>query len=264
MIDLAVWLVAAATTASFHPPLGVPLSYVSRADRTIGGKTAHFESRRRITFTREGDGFIATIVFERASNDAGGDVAAMFDSAMASFADRRIALHLDAAGAVTAVEDSEGLWTALCDAIAALPGDAGQRARAARFAGALRALPPPQREKMLGSLVEPLIAGADAGLVPSGPEPVTLPARPPAPAGTALPGTQTVTRDSRGMLDIHISASGDVAAADGTTAHVVTDRNRVIDPATGLVLAARDHRTTTIGGDEMTADTNVTLTLPVS
>ena len=57
-------LALATAVAPFNPPLGVPLAYVSREDRVIGGRTLHFESHRRITFTRERGGFLVTIRFE--------------------------------------------------------------------------------------------------------------------------------------------------------------------------------------------------------
>jgi hypothetical protein len=253
-----------AATAAFHPPLGVPLAYVSREDRVIGGRTMHFESHRRITFARDGDGFVATIRFERAANDAGGDVAAMFQAAMASLADRPVTLRLDAAGTVTAVDDAEATWAALCDAIAQLPGTANQREHAAAFAGALRTLPEARRAGMLGSLVAPLIAGDQASLVPGSTQPAELHARPPIPRNTTLKGVQTVTRDADGRLVLHVHAAGQAPAADDTSAQVAADRDRVVDSATGLVLATHDRMSTTIGEDDVTTDTRTTLTIPVS
>jgi len=252
----------ALAAATFNPPIGVPLAYVSREDRVIGGRALHFESRRRITFTREHDGFLATIRFEHAANDADGDVAAMFQAAMASLVDRPIVLHLDAAGTVTAVDDADATWRALCDAIAGLPGNDSQRAHAARFAAALRNLPAAQRAAMLGSLVAPLVAGDDAMLAPGSTQPISIRARPPLPRGTTLAGKQTVTRAADGRLALHASAHGD-APAPGAAARVAADRDRVIDPATGLVMATHDHMAATIGGDPVTADTRVTLA-PVS
>lgn len=260
MID-ALLLAAA---ASIHPPIGVPLAYVSREDRMIGGKTLHFESHRRITFTRDGDGFVATIRFEHAADDAGSDVAAMFQAAMASLADRPLVLRLDAAGTVTAVDDAQATWTALCDAIARLPGTASQREHAAAFAAALRTLPEAQRAAMLGSLIAPLIAGDQASLASGSSQPAELRTRPPIPRNTTLKGAQTVTRDADGRLVLHVHATGEAPAADGTSAHVAADRDRVVDPATGLVLATHDHMSATIGGDQVTTDTRVTLALPVS
>lgn len=260
MIDAL--LLAAAT--SIHPPIGVPLAYVSREDRVIGGRVTHFESHRRITFVHDGDGFVATIRFEHAADDAGGDVAAMFQAAMASLADRPVTLRLDAAGTVIAVDDAVATWTALCDAIARLPGTASQRQHATAFAEALRTLPDPQRAAMLGSLVAPLIAGADATLTPGSVQPAELRARPPMPRNTTLKGTQTVTRDVDGRLVLHVNAIGEVPAADGASAHVAADRDRVVDPATGLVLATHERMSATIDGDQVTTDTRVTLALPAS
>lgn len=260
MID-ALLLAAA---ASLHPPIGVPLAYVSREDRVIGGRAMHFESHRRITFASEGDGFAVTIRFEHATDDAGGDVASMFQAAMASLADRPVILRLDAAGAVIGVDDAEATWSALCDAIARLPGTASQRQHAAAFAAALRTLPEAQRAAMLGSLVKPLVAGPDASLTPGTTQSVELPARPPMPRGTTLKGTQTVQRDAAGRLALHVSAVGDAAAADGASVHLLADRDRVVDPATGLVLTAHERMSATIGGDQVTTDTRVTLTLLVS
>lgn len=253
-----------AAVAAIHPPIGVPLVYVSREDRVIGGRTMHFESHRRITFASDGDGFTVTIRFERAADDAGGDVAAMFQAAMASLSDRPVTLRLGAAGAVIAVNDAEATWAALCDAVARLPGTASQRQHAAAFAGALRTLPDAQRAAMLGSLVKPLIAGPDAALTPGSSQSIELPARPPMPRGTTLKGTQTVQRDSAGKLTLHVSAAGDAAAADGASVHLLADRDHVVDPATGLVLTTHERMLATIGGDQITTDTRVTLTLPVS
>lgn len=255
-------LALAAAPVRFNPPLDEPLAYVSREDRVIGGRTLHFESHRRITFTREGGGFVATIRFERAANDAGDDVAAMFQAAMASLVDRPIVLHLDATGAVTSVDGADATWTSLCDAIAALPGNDSQRARAARFAAALRDLPGAQRVAMLGSLVAPLVAGADATLTPGSSQPISLRARPPLPPGAALTGDQKVTRGADGRLTLHATAAGDAPAAGGS-AHVTADRDRVIDPATGLVVTTHDHMAAAIGSETITADTRVTLA-PVS
>lgn len=255
-------LALATAAAPFNPPLGVPLAYVSREDRLIGGRTLHFESRRRLIFTREREGFRATIRFERAATDAGDDMAAMFQTAMASLVGRPIVLHLDAAGAVASIDDAEATWTALCDAIAALPGDDGKRARAGRFAAALRTLPAAQRMAMLGSLVAPLVAGADATLAPGSTQPISIRARPPLPPGATLTGDQHVTRGADGRLTLHATAAGDAPAAGGS-AHVTADRDRTIDPATGLVMATHDHMSAAIGPETITADTRVTLA-PVS
>lgn len=259
MID-ALLLAAA---AAIHPPIGVPLSYVAREDRTIGGRTMHFESHRRIVFTRDGDGFVATVRFEHASDDAGGDVAAMFQAAMASLADRPVTLRLDAAGTVIAVDDAPATWAALCDAIARLPGTASQRGHAATFAGALRTLPAAQRAAMLGSLIAPLIAGDQASLVPGSTQPVEIHARPPIPRNATLKGTQTATRDAGGRLMLHLTATGE-AGDTGSDAQITDDRERLVDPATGLVLGAHDRMTATIDGDRVTTDTRATLSAPVS
>jgi hypothetical protein len=253
-----------ATVASIHPPIGMPLAYVSREDRTIGGRTMHFESHRRITFARDGGGFVATIRFEHAADDAGGDVGAMFQAAMASLADRPVTLRLDATGTVIAVDDAQATWAALCDAVAQLPGTASQREHATAFAEALRTLPEAQRAAMLGSLVAPLIAGADASLAPGSTQPVEIRARPPLPRGASLKGMQTVTRGADDRLTLHVTATSAAPAAGAAIAQVTADRDRVVDPATGLVLATHDHMSAAIGDDHVISDTRVTLTIPVS
>lgn len=258
-------LVAALAIAAtgFHPPLDRDLAYVISEDRTIAGATAHFESHRHLRFQAEGSGFLVTLRFDPAPPPKGNDAAALFQAAMARLADHVVRLHLDADGHVTAVDDTAGLWQAICDAIVALPGTAPARARAAQLADTLRTLPPAQQTAMLASMITPVIAGDDAAL-PAGTRPATIAARPPAAPGASIAGTQTVTRPPSGPIDIQLTASGDATDKTGAPLHLVIARDRRIDPAAGLVIASHDRTETTVGTDTLIADTRTKLTIPVS
>jgi hypothetical protein len=136
----------------------------------------------------------------------------------------------------------------------------------------LRALPPERRGTMLGSILTPLLAPTAADR-PDGVRTVTLPARPPAPPGASLAGTESVSHASNGTVTIRVEASSAAAAApaspDGASSAGLTRMSstsvRNIDPATGLLEDARDTSdvsvTTPAGVRRVVTETVTTLRL---
>lgn len=263
MIEAAlVFAAAAASPAHFAPPIGVALTSVVTETRDLGGKHFSFSSTRRITFERDGDGFVALLTLDHTDQAPGAGPGAMFQAAMAGFAGRTIRLHLDAAGKLVGIDDLDALWAHFVARIAAMGDSAGRRQRAAAIAAALGRLPVAERQAMIGSLLGQVIAGDDAALAPGSDTPVAIAARPSPQGPMTLAGRQTVTRLADGRLDLHVDAAGTLA--DDPSGRVSLSRDTVVDPVTGLVTARRETTVTTIGTARSTSTTSMSLSAPVS
>lgn len=254
---LALPLMAQAAVApgSFAPPLDTPLRYVITETRTKGRETRRFTAERRIVFRRDGDNIVAEVTLDHIDQQAGDGAGAMFETAMAGLQGRTIRFHLDRAGKLITVEDRDALWERLCDAMAAMGDKRSRPGLTKTVATALRALPGDRRQAMLGSMIAPLIAGDAA---PKNDSAVSVSARTPTGAPTALDGRQSVSHSADGTLTVQVRAEGNVATgfpgetpgiADAPKAgvHLSVMRDNRIDPRTGLVLESRQTTRTTIG-----------------
>lgn len=245
----ALLLAAQASTASFAPPLDLPLHAATEATRTDAGITRRFTNARRIVFRRAGTGFRAEVTIESGTPAAveHDDPAAMFRAGFARIAGRTVVLQLDPAGRVAAIDDQAIVWKAFLDGIAALaPAGTGDLDR--KRAGQIRAIltvlasmPPERQRATLASLVEPLIAADIAAAGEVQPRKVQVPAG--SAFGTVqLDGIRAVRR-AGGHLLVSLSAAGEVtmqAPGGPATGRVILEATRIIDPATGLVLEARE------------------------
>ncbi|WP_423604956.1 hypothetical protein [Sphingomonas sp. MS122] len=239
-------LAGQATAVRFDPPLDKPLRVVTEAVRTDSGVTRRFVNARRVVFRRVDAQLKAEVTIE-GSEPIGpsDDPAAMARAGFAHIAGRTIMFQLDAGGRVVVVEDHAVVWRAMLDGFAAqapVGTDALDRKRAGRvraIVGALAAMSADRQRETLASLIEPLIAADTVG--GEAPRPVRVPAA--SPYGKAELEGIRASRMVRGRLELSITAQGDIAVqgADGAArARVTLETQRVIDPATGLVLDSRE------------------------
>lgn len=248
---LALASVPAAAAARFDPPLDRPLRLVTTETRKAQTGTQEFAIERDLVFAREGDGYRATVTV-RPLRTSGSSAARMFTAAAAPFVGEPMIVHLDAAGAITAIDDEAQLWERLCNAIEAMAtgkGAVGQRRdrNARALATPLRAFPPDRRRATLGSAVAAIIAGPLADRLP-GERPTTISGRTFAGAPVTLAAREVVTRAGE-TLDIVTRADGDQPQAGGTGAPVrsVVERHERVDVARGLVLETRRRLLLSIG-----------------
>ena len=259
---IAAFLLAA-QAATFAPPLDRPLRASTETTRTDAGVIRRFTNARRIVFRRAGTGYRAEVTIEAGAPVAEGydDPAAMFRAGFARIAGRTVALHLDTAGRVTAIEDQAAVWKAFLDGIAALaPAGTGdlERKRAGRIRATLSVLtpmPPERQRATLASLVEPLIAADIAAAGEAPPRAVQLPAT--SPYGTVqLDGIRTVRRVAEG-LEVLVAAEGAVATAgpDGTAqGRMSLETFRRIDPESALVTESREEIRTRLPDGSMASE----------
>ncbi|MCW4463342.1 hypothetical protein OK349_16635 [Sphingomonas sp. BT-65] len=236
-----------AIAVRFDPPLDKPLRVVTESIRTDGGVTRRFVNARRVVFRRADAQLRAEVTIEGSEpTGPSDDPAAMARAGFAHIAGRTIIFRLDPTGQVTAVEDHAAVWQAMLDGFAAQApdgSDALDRKRAGRvraIVGALAAMPVDRQRETLASLVEPLIA-ADAAGGGGPPRPVRVPAA--SPYGMAELQGIRVSRMARGRVELSVTAQGDIAVpgSDGAArARVTLETQRVIDPATGLVLESHE------------------------
>ncbi len=243
-----VALAAGPAAARFIPPENQPLRQLLVEERELPGASQRFVTEREIVFARTETGYRASVTILRA-DAAAGETGAMFAAGMAALKGRTIAFQLDREGAIKSIEDEGALWDRFCDAIAAMASgktaiDARRRAQLSSMATMLRAAPSGQRRTMLGSMLSSLVAGPLADRQP-GTQAVTLPARAPDGAETALAGRETVSL-TPGALVIDAVAEGKLPGSNDD-AHINVERHQRIDVARGLVLESRTVRDTMIG-----------------
>ena len=254
---------APAALPAFHPVEGAIYRSDTRETRTEDGVPQHFHASRRIVFRREATGYVAETTIESA-DQSGPQAGSAFLAGNRAFIGHVVRVHLDATGAITAVDDADALIERLAASIEAAARTVAGPARAAAMAAPLRAFDPAQRRTMLGSAVADLIRLVDVTR-PDGTRTVALPSRVPMAVGQALPGTETVRRDGD-AVSITTHAAGPVAvggamvpgAATGT---VTLDTLRRVDTATALVIESRSTRviTTASGAHSSRAETVTTL-----
>lgn len=257
--------VPAAAAARFDPPLDRPLRLVTSEVRKTQTGTEEFAIERDLVFAREGGGYRATMT-ARPLRTAASTAGKMFTAAVAPFVGEPIVIHLDAAGAITAIDGEEQLWDRLCAALEGMAtgkGATGQRRdnNARALASPLRRFPPDRRRATLGSAVTAIIAGPLADRLP-GERPTTIAGRTFAGAPVTLAARETVTR-SGDTIDIVTRAEGDQPQADGgrEPVHSVVERRERVDAVRGLVLETRYRLMLSIGQPPQgAASDNVTTT----
>ncbi|MDG2534269.1 hypothetical protein P6144_11460 [Sphingomonas sp. HITSZ_GF] len=242
-------IVLQASAVSFAPPLDMPLRVVS--ERRDG--TRAFRLERELRFAREGTGYRAEVILRTATGETPDGSGALYEAGYAALIGTPILFHLDAAGALAAIDDMPALWERYCTRVAEVA--AGRRVLApadraklaARIAAPLRALPAEKQRAMLASLVSAVIV--EEPLAP-GSAPVHLPASSAYGSAAPLDGMRIVVPIAGGLLRSSTSASSDT---------VTLEQVSELDPRTGLI--ARSSKTVRIraGGLEKLSTTLVIL-----
>ena len=267
-------LYVSAANAAFHPVEDRSYRYDTVEIRTAGGVVRRFHTRRSIVFRRTADGYEATVTLEAFDHQAGGDVGRMFEAATGALLHRPLHYRLDAMGKVIAVEDAGVAIALIASAIERTSADRTRSPYAKALASPLRTLSPAQQQTMLASILASVIASG-ASERPSGVRAITLASRPPLAPGTALTGTETVSRNAAGIVTVDTQASGGIdatapagaptAATAKITPVATLQAIRNVDPASGLIRDSRDVNETTMfdGTDthRSRSETIVTLTL---
>lgn len=264
-LAVALLLLPGAAQARFLPPENRPLRQILTEERDEPGRAQRFVSERELRFARTESGYRVTLTIIRA-DPSGSDAGAMFAAGIAGLKGQPIMFALDREGTVLGIEDETAVWQRFCDAIAAMatgttPTDIRRKATLAAMAATLRAAPAAQRRSMLGSMIASIVAGPLADRRP-GTQPVTLPARAPDGAQTALPGRETVTI-ADGALVIDTEAEGALPGRSDGARLTLSQRQR-IDAARGLVLEARTLRDSVIGKGETARRTHSVSTSVIS
>ncbi|MBO9712653.1 hypothetical protein [Sphingomonas sp.] len=249
MIFLAPLLIQAeAEPARFLPPLAVPFRVVTERDQQ--GVSGHYRFRveRLVRFARDGLGYRAELRVTAVEGEGSEDVSTMFEASYSGLTGRTLVLRLDAAGKVIAIDDREAVWAAVCDSVGRIFAlrthkSAEERALLARrIAEPLRSLPPERQLRVLGSILDAMIAHEPGEAI--GTRQVRVPGDSPFGGKLSLTGTRTVAPIPLGRR-ISVEASGDAAlpAANGSqppSGHVVLAILRDFDTATGLLTASSE------------------------
>ena len=255
LIALAAPLLAAA----FAPIEGQAYRLTIAEQRLTARGQTEFVSERTIRFTREAAGYRAEVTIGPA-RAAGGPIAGLYLRGMQGLAGRRLVIHLDPRGAVRSVDDLDAQWRAYCDALADTGRDGPPPAPVIAIIDRLRAAPPAEQQRTLGSLITAGLAGARAEL-PAGSRAVTLPARE---GAGELVGTERVTRDVAG-LTIDTEAEGQLIQG-GARGRVAIERRERIER--GMIAETQETRRIWPKGDEaqpvLTITTRTTLRPVVS
>ena len=266
---LAAIALASQAAASFTPPIDRPVTVRIQTERTQDGSTRRFSGRRTLRFVPTETGYRVAVTLDSADPaEAESDPAGLLRAGFARLAGRTITLSLAADGTVTAIADSDTVWRALTDGIAAMAPsgtDADTRQRAAQvraIAAALAAQPEPARRSALATLVAPLIAPQIVveAAAPGPPRTVQLPAT--SPFGRAeLTGLRAV-RQRDAVVELSLSATGTVDVSGGAgdvRATVALERLQRVDAATGLVIESRE-RIVSVSADGNQRSERVTIT----
>lgn len=246
--------VAAAPLAApgFSPPLDQKLLHVTTEERTDSASTERYRLERTLQFSRRDTGF-AVVVRPMLAGSATGRSASLFRAGMSGLNGKFFTIRLDAQGLPTSVDEEDGVWAAFIGGIDLMAANTaapkpGDTPGAHSIAAGLKKLPQSVRFSMLRSLLPPVVgprvAASDIGTT----RPVTIVAATPSGAPLKLMGEESYRQDASGFLVITTHAQGTLAAS-GTqpAAHVATDRVQRIDPRTGLIMAGKEQRKTTIG-----------------
>ena len=249
----------------FAPPLGQWLSYEQIEDRDDAGARTRYRLVRRVRFSTEDAGYLAEVETLTIDGGVASGPGALFESAMSALKGSTIRLHLDAQGAITAIDDQAMLMTRLRDAIVAAASAKAspdeRAALAARLAAPLTAMPEPLQRRLLGSVLSPLIADASqSGAAP--PEPVKQQGASPFGGLAQLSGTRRRWIDATGRLIVETTLSGTAQSGkDGPPAEMRVTSRDTIDPATRLVIDSITTRRTTIGAAISLVENHTTLAL---
>ncbi len=242
----------------FAPPLGVPIRLVTERDEGAGAARVVYRTERLVRFTRDGAGYRAEVlVLPSAAAPSANRSEAMFETALAGLAGRRIGMRLDRTGKVLAIDDMDAAWDVFCKAVMALVlargghPKADLEALAARIAGPLRAFPIERKQAVFASLVTPL-AAEDTGEAPGSVHPVHQPGASPFGGPLTLEGTRTVSLQgtllrsvTRAAADVKLPPHADAPERSG---RVEIEIARTIDPITGLLASGTETLRTTVDG----------------
>jgi hypothetical protein len=262
-------VIAAQATSAFAPPLDQSLTMTTETVRSDRVNTRRFVARRTLRFTAAPDGYrVAVTLEETGAGEVETDPAGLLRAGFAGLKGRTIVLHLDRAGAVTGMDDAGATWRAVVDGMAALaptgpdPATQQRAARVRAIVAALAAQPEVARQRMIASLVTPLIAPelVTEAATPAPPHAVRVPATS-IYGKTELDGLRAVRARADG-IEVSVSATGPIAVttAEGTASAAITlETLRRIDPRTGLVVESRE-RVETLAPDGSLQSERITVT----
>lgn len=260
----------------FAPPGQMLRFSIERIEREMGREadapdtdTRRFRVDRTVRFTRDSDGYRAEVTVVDVDAPGQAEWGAGFMRIYRALLDVPMEVRLSAEGDITDVPDVDTQWPRLCDAIADAPsrGDpatiAANRARNARFAEALRAMPREERVAILSDALRGLIRESNGFPAPGTVERLRRPGRTPDGAPAMLEGTRART-DADGTVRIVTRLSGaapltgespvtgagadDGARNAGPESATIEDTDmQLFDPRTGLLIARENSVRTRIG-----------------
>ncbi|WP_181814677.1 hypothetical protein [Sphingomonas aracearum] len=210
-------------------------------DRQIGPAHLRFVAERRLVFRPDGARFVAELTLDRVAAEPEGKTAERYRVSQAGLLGRTLRFRLDASGHVLSLDDLAGHWEAQA---AGLDGTG---------TNPLRAFPPERQLTALASLLLPAIA-PDLPAA-TGTSPVKVPL-----AGAPLPvdGTETFVRTPE-ALAVTTQAAGSISTPLGNGSGSVS-RERLFDPATGLLRHSEETTRMAVNGATGTALETVTTT----
>lgn len=237
---IATLLMVQAGEVAFAPPVDRPLIVETTETRTDARGTKRFGSVRRVTFTRDGTGWLATVVMERADAPPG-EPAALTERMMAGLIGYPLRFRIDAAGRVTG-SDHPGAWARMMDGVERATAGAQP---AATIAAQMRALPPAQQDAALASFIAPLLPPATP-VAPGNRRAITGSARAIDGSAVALTGEETV-EVAGAVTEEQRRLSGNSGAAG-----VERTEQRRRSRTTGLTLSRRETLVLTLGDRRQT------------
>jgi hypothetical protein len=255
MFLAALLLQASVAAPSFAPPTDTPLRIVTERSETGAGER-RYRFERLVRFSRQSTGYRAEAMLLASTSAAPPALGELVERGLTALAGRKIVLHLDATGAVTAIDDMAVLWDLVCGRVAeaaasrqSLPS-AEARALADRIAAPLRALPPERQRALLATLVTAAIATEPLDS-PRATLPVRLSGVSPFGKPVTLEGTRRTDPIEGGLLRTTTRASATVTltsqqGAPAATGSVELERVRTFDPRTAMIAASIDTTVNTL------------------
>lgn len=241
MIALALLMAPVAVADAVAPPLDVTIRQASEQIRDDGHGARRFRIARTIVFAAEPTGYRVTVTLTSADADSNPAERQRYRAANATMLDRPIVMHVDQAGRLTAIDDFEAVSRAWIAGLTTT-APAGQDPKADALRARLDALSPTRRREMIGSVVTSLFAGASER-VPSASRPVKLAS--PAPFSDIVMTGTTATFAEGTRMRTHLSATGRAAStATRPAASLAVTTDRLVDPASGLIVSSTRRETT--------------------
>jgi hypothetical protein len=136
----------------FDPPIGTTLTYRMSQNDSRNEQQAPVALNMRVTFARDGDGYIMTVVSDLPPGTPGGEIALLLQ--------RPTSIRLNPDGEMIAMVDEDAYWASV-DRMTALmpaPADAAERHVTTTVVARMRALPPDERLALITRGFAPIVA----------------------------------------------------------------------------------------------------------